>query len=347
MAWGRDLCFDVIPRAAPVSMRMAQVQSLMRYGSRHILQRGTNRQRRALLQILEKRGADTVLVEYLHSWLPYLRDLVRAGTRVFGHAHGYDVSTVLHSRRWVRAYRLWNETEGVIVPSRLIRERLAGLGIDEEKIHVIPSGVEVPSEPPAAPRSADRFRFLAVGRLVPKKSPLVTLEAFRRLREGVPEVELHMVGEGTLRGDVERYVKETGMSEAVTVWGAQPHDRVRSLLSSAHAFVQHSRTDPETGDEEGLPVAMLEAMACALPVVSTRHAGIPEAVLDGETGYLVDEGDTEGMRDAMLALVRAPGEGRALGISGWRRAAMCFSVEQQCSRLRRLLVASNPTESCA
>lgn len=338
MAWGRDLCIDVIPRATPVAMRMAQAQSLVRHGSRHVLQRGTKAQRRALLQIVEKGKADTVLVQYLHSWLPYLRDLVQAGKRVFGHAHGYDVSTVLRKRGWVRAYRLWNEAEGVIVPSRLIMERLAAVGIDEAKIHVVPSGVEVPSEPPAPPRSADRFRFLAVGRLVRKKSPLVTLDAFRRLREQVPEVELHMVGEGPLRGEVERYVKEKGMSEAVTVWGAQAHDRVRSLMRQAHAFVQHSRTDPETGDEEGLPVALLEAMAHGLPVVATRHAGIPEAVVEGATGRLVDEGDTQSMSDAMAELVHAPDRGRSMGLAGWRRAAAWFSVERQCASLRRLLL---------
>lgn len=338
MAWGRDLRFEVIPRATPVAMRMAQAQSLMRYGSRHVLQRGTKGQRRALLQIVEKRKADTVLVQYLHSWLPYLRDLVQAGTRVFGHAHGYDVSTVLRSRPWVRAYRLWNEAEGVVVPSRLIKERLAGLGIDEERIHVVPYGVEVPSEPPTPPRPADRFRFLAVGRLVPKKSPLITLEAFRRLRDRAPGAELHMVGDGPLRGEVERYVAEKGMSEVVTVWGAQPHDRVRSLLGNAHAFVQHSRTDLETGDEEGLPVALLEAMAHGLPVVATRHAGIPEAVVEGETGHLVNEGDTQAMCDVMAELVHASDRGRSMGIAGWRRAATRFSVEQQCVSLRRLLL---------
>ena len=66
-------------------------------------------------------------------------------------------------------------------------------------------------------------------------------------------------------------------------------------MNGADVFVQHSITDSHTGDQEGLPVAVLEAMASGLPVVATRHAGIPEAVVEGETGYLVEEGDIGAM----------------------------------------------------
>jgi colanic acid/amylovoran biosynthesis glycosyltransferase len=74
------------------------------------------------------------------------------------------------------------------------------------------------------------------------------------------------------------------------------------LLGECGVFVQHSMTDPATGDEEGLPAAIQEAMAAGMAVVSTRHAGIPEAVIEGETGLLVDEGDVEAMAEAFVQI---------------------------------------------
>ena len=77
-------------------------------------------------------------------------------------------------------------------------------------------------------------------------------------------------------------------------------EKKKQLLDECGVFVQHSITDPDTGDEEGLPAAIQEAMAHGIAVISTRHAGIPEAIEDGVTGWLIAEGDSVGMSDAML-----------------------------------------------
>jgi glycosyltransferase involved in cell wall biosynthesis len=102
------------------------------------------------------------------------------------------------------------------------------------------------------------------------------------------------------------------------------------LLRECGVFVQHSLTDPATGDEEGLPASIQEAMAHALPVISTRHAGIPEAVVAGETGLLIDEGDVDGMAEAMLAI--AP-MAVALGAAGRRRALAYYGWPHERARL--------------
>src|SRR5690606_2027114 len=94
---------------------------------------------------------------------------------------------------------------------------------------------------------------------------------------------------------------------------------------------------PGTGDEEGLPVAILEAMASGLPVVSTRHAGIPEAVIEGTTGYLVDEGDTAGMAAHVVRLARDAELRRRMGHAGWQRALQSFSWPRERARLLELL----------
>jgi glycosyltransferase involved in cell wall biosynthesis len=108
-------------------------------------------------------------------------------------------------------------------------------------------------------------------------------------------------------------------------------------MQEANVFVQHSVTASD-GDTEGLPVAILEAMASGLPVVSTWHSGIPEAVEDGVTGFLVAEGDWIAMGRAMLSLMEHPGRAQNMGQAGRNRVVGQFSSEISISRLRSVLM---------
>ena len=165
----------------------------------------------------------------------------------------------------------------------------------------------------------------------------MTLDAFRRGAKACPNIQFDYVGSGTLLPAAEQFILAFNLRDRVTLHRSQPSGMVQSLLKKADIFLQHSMTDPETGDEEGLPVSMLEAMANSLPVVSTRHAGIPEAVLDGCTGYLVEEGDSAGMADRLIALSHDPDLRRRMGETGWRRAKEHFSWEKERMELLRIL----------
>jgi glycosyltransferase involved in cell wall biosynthesis len=107
-------------------------------------------------------------------------------------------------------------------------------------------------------------------------------------------------------------------------------------MHASDVFIHHSVTDHE-GNEEGLPVAILEAMADGLPVVSTRHAGIPEAVQEGVTGYLVEEGDSAGMSERLMRLASDGALRRTMGEAGWSRARECYTWETERARLRKIL----------
>jgi glycosyltransferase involved in cell wall biosynthesis len=126
----------------------------------------------------------------------------------------------------------------------------------------------------------------------------------------------------------------------VTLHGGAPETTKADLLARCGVFVQHSLTDPETGDEEGLPASIQEAMAHGLAVVSTRHAGIPEAVVEGETGLLVDEGDVVGMAAAIAAV--GP-RAQTFGAAGYRRATALYGWEQERARLRHWLFDETAT----
>jgi len=180
-------------------------------------------------------------------------------------------------------------------------------------------------------------RCIAVGRMVAKKAPILLLDAFRRAAERVPELRLDYLGAGALLGTVRQYVAAMDLQHRVRLHGAVSSDTVCQLMRDADIFLQHSMTDPETGDQEGLPVAILEAMAQGLPVIATRHAGIPEAVEADQSGYLVDEGDTKAMAAFIMQLAGDAGGRAALGHRGWERCAQLYTWQRERGELLRVM----------
>ena len=281
-------------------------------------------------------GTEAVLTEFLDVWLPMLPWLTGRGHRVWAHAHGYDISVRLREPWWRERYHAYEQADGIITVSELSRQRLIDLGLDGDRIRVVPCGVDVPAEAPARP-DRETVDVVTVGRMVAKKHPLATVEAYRLAAAGHPGLRLTMVGDGPLLDEAVAAVARAGLQDRVRFLGSRPHDEVLGLLATADVFAQHSVVNPANGDEEGLPVAVLEAMAAALPVVSTRHAGIPEAVEEGKTGLLVQEGDVEGMAVAFAELAHDPSRRRAFGAAGHARAAERFSWAGEQRHLRALL----------
>jgi colanic acid/amylovoran biosynthesis glycosyltransferase len=287
-----------------------------------------------------------VMGEYLDCSLRWAQNVQAVGARFFGHAHGYDVSRRLREAEWRAKYLRYNQADGVITMSEFSKARLVAIGVDAEKIHVIPYGIDVPPRELKRPSPGGAVRCLAVGRMVGKKAPILTLDAVRRAIGDCPQLTLDYVGEGELLPAVRQFIRAFGLEDRVTLHGGQSHETVRRLMKEADIFVQHSITDPDSGDEEGLPVAILEAMAHGLPVVSTRHAGIPECVTEGENGFLVDEGDSTEMGARLSELAQDPALRSRMGEMGWRRAERSFSWELERSELLRVL-GLDPAEALA
>jgi len=300
----------------------------------------------SVTRFLRTHRVGVALGEFLswsQTWLSVARKL---DIPFFGHAHGFDVSADLRSPKWRQAYLAYNDSGGIITMSEVSRLRLVELGIRPDKIHVVPYGVDVPAEPLERP-GGDTVSVLAVGRMTPKKAPIFVLDAFRRASATCPELRLDYVGEGELLSSARHFVHTFQMQDRVTLHGGQPSDAVAALMRRADLFIQHSVTDPETGDEEGLPVAILEAMASSLPVVATRHAGIPEAVEEGVTGLLVNEGDTSQMADSLVSLARDARLRRSMGLAGWRVARDRFTWHAERAALHEILGLGRTTVSTA
>ena len=191
-----------------------------------------------------------------------------------------------------------------------------GLGLNEERILISASGANEQLFHSASPASAGPV-FLAVGRFVAKKGPLLTIRAFAQLasEHPTPGLALWMVGDGPMLPAAKTLVEQLGLTAAVHFLGVRSQLEVAGLMRQVRGFVQHSVVASD-GDSEGNPVAVMEAQLCGLPVVATRHAGIPEVVRHGESGWLVAEGDVGGMAEAIKQLVDDPELARRWGETG-------------------------------
>lgn len=298
----------------------------------------------AIRAFLLEHRVQVVLGEYLDVCLPLLEIALELDIPFWGHAHGYDISMRLRDPGMRYAYRQYNQAAGLIVGCEWARQRLLRLGLTPDNVYVVPCGVDLPNEPVARSQSA-HIRCLAVGRFVAKKAPLFTLDAFRKALEVCPNLRLDYVGSGDLVPAAQEYIRNHDLVKYVTLYGSRSHDFVKQSLQTADIFLQHSMTDPVTGDQEMMPVGILEAMAYNLPVVATRHAGIPEAVEEGVTGFLVDEGDSIGMSVFIGKLAGDRDLRERLGSAGRARAISRFSWSHESATLLSLLDNYNKTKA--
>jgi glycosyltransferase involved in cell wall biosynthesis len=282
------------------------------------------------------RRIDVILAEYGPRGVQMISVCERARIPLVTHFHGYDGTARTVFQKYRRGYRrLFQRGDPLVVVSQHMASRLIGIGADPATLHVIPAGVD-PEPGNDMPRFGDPPVFLAVGRFVEKKAPHLTILAFAALVRDVPEARLKMVGDGPLVGPCRQLVPDLRIEDKVEFLGVLPHEQLPAMYRESRAFVQHSM-EAQTGDTEGLPVAILEAGAAGLPVVATRHAGIPEALIDGETGYLVPEGGLDEMADRLRTLAGDRQLAERLGSAARRRVTANFALDDTLARLRGVL----------
>ena len=217
---------------------------------------------------------------------------------------GRDISSDL-KRRGPRLYdEVFREASLLLPMCHAFERRLLALGAPRDKIVVHPTGIDLRRftfRPPVPPTDGEPLRLVSVARLREKKGLTYAIGAVARLvASGLP-VRYDIAGDGPLRGELEGEIAAASLGGAVHLHGALPHGDVRALIDASHLLLAPSVVAAD-GDEEGLPTVIKEALAVGLPVVATRHSGIPEIVIDGETGRLVPERDVEALARAIAGL---------------------------------------------
>ncbi|PIR48384.1 glycosyl transferase family 1 [Candidatus Peregrinibacteria bacterium CG10_big_fil_rev_8_21_14_0_10_55_24] len=291
----------------------------------------------ALRTFLRENCIDVVLAEYGPTATKVSRACTHAHVPYIVFFHGFDAFHENTLRIFGKSYqRVFTDAAAIIAAGHALGEQLVRLGAPREKIHCMPaSGVDLSLFYGADPSSAPPH-FCAVGRFVEKKAPHLTIQAFSAVKRQSADAHMTMVGNGPLLEQCKELVKTLHLEKAITFLPPLPHEEVARLMRSARAFVQHSvtaQTPGNRGDSEGIPIAIVEAAASGLPVVSTRHSGIPEIVTEGETGFLVEERDINGMTEYMLQLARDPALAGKMGQAARERAQKIFSMEALIARL--------------
>lgn len=258
------------------------------------------------------------------------------------------IPLIVHFRGWT-AYRstiiekygnqydeLFKIAQAVICVSKDMKQQLISLGCPQAKISIIPSGANTDifsysdhsDNPPV---------FIAVGRLCDTKNPHLTILAFSKVVEQVPEAKLVIVG-----GDENQKCACVNLSKALRIEskvefkGVLSQNELYEEMKKAFAFVQHSATTM-LNEKEGTPNSVMEACAAGLPVVATRHAGIQDVIVENETGLLCDEFAIDAMADNMLRLLRNKPFAQKIGLAASKRVNEQFTTKQYVSKVAAVI----------
>ena len=257
-----------------------------------------------LAKILERRHADVLHVYFGHTGVHLLPFLKRWPGPSVVSFHGMDVQARAHDPSYEpRLRELLQTTTLVLARSNSLLDRLRELGCPESKLRVNRTGIPMDQFAKIARIApADgSWRFVQACRLIEKKGLDDALHAFARFVKINPTAHFTIAGEGPLLEPLTKLRDELGLANNVTFAGFLKGGALCQLYHESHLFIHPSRIT-EDGNQEGIPNAMLEAMATGLPVIATLHGGIPEAVRNGVTGLLVPERDVDGLFNSMLAL---------------------------------------------
>lgn len=277
------------------------------------------------------------LIQYGPDALRFASFFHAIGVPVVVHFHGYDLSSQLNKpdyhKELLQALGLFS---GCVVVAQYMKDWLLQHGLPEQNLRLIPCGVPMAELTEASDLGSAPCRFLAVGRLVSKKRPDLTIRAFAECIRRGADARLTIIGDGPFRTKCEALIEELQISEFVQLLGTQPITVVKQQLQAASAFVQHSVTS-ESGDKEGWPVSIAEAAGAGLPVVSTRHASIPEQVEHETTGLLCEESDWQAMAEHMFRLAGDPQLRQQMGRAAKEKISQ-FDTKNQVRELENFLL---------
>jgi colanic acid/amylovoran biosynthesis glycosyltransferase len=214
-----------------------------------------------------------------------------------------------------------------------LQEHVAGA--DRCRIEIVHCGVS-PDGFPFVPDGRDRQRILAVGRLDDIKGFPHLIDACARLRDNGVAFRCHIIGSGPLEDSLTAQIKRLGLQERVHLLGVRKQEEVRAALYQAGVFALPSVVTSR-GDRDGIPVALMEAMATGIPVVSTRVSGIPELVEDDVTGLVATPGDADDLARCLTRLLNDAELGARLAVKARERVEQEFDIQKEVRKLHDVI----------
>lgn len=249
--------------------------------------------------------------------------------------HGSDVAGAIATAEYGEARReMFDRSRLVLCRSEQLAEKVAGLGCDPAKLRIMKTVLPEIGYVDRNPPSGGQWQIVQACRLVPKKGLATSLRAFAVFSKTFPGALFNIAGEGPMEAELRELAFSLGVVERVSFTGFLPQESLRHLYSRSHIFLHPSET--AGGDVEGIPNSLLEAMASGLPVVATRHGGIPEVVTDGTSGLLCEERDHEAVAAALVRLAGDSGLYRRIALVGSDSIRDQFSAERRVMEIENL-----------
>lgn len=283
---------------------------------------------------------DRVLIEYAdtaYHLKAHVQQWLGDGIPVFIHLHGHDTIASTFPPDYIPELRHLAERGAVFISnSEYTASTLGPWQLTDEQLTVKCYGVEIPQQY-RKHHPDNEIAILHLGRLVDFKAPHLTLQAFERACERGLRGTLVVAGDGELRARCEVLREQSRWKDRITLLGAVDWSRANELRLASDVFTLHSIIGEQSGRIENLGVAVLEAMAAGLPVVTCPMGGIKETVIDGETGVFFPSGDVEAQAEAFLHLACNPALRAEMGRRSRERIGQHFSVEREKRELLSLL----------
>jgi colanic acid/amylovoran biosynthesis glycosyltransferase len=218
--------------------------------------------------------------------------------------HGYDASKLLKMPKWRDRYKtVFSDADCVTAVSSHMLDLLIRSGLPPSRGKVVHIGKRLEDYPYSGPKGRVAH-WLAVGRLVEKKGHADAIDAFDKALRNTGAT-LDIVGGGELLESLRAHVIQRGLEEEITFLGQIPYAEIQQRMAAADAFILSSKSARD-GDSEGIPTVLIEAQAMGLPVVATRHAGIPEGIPEENHWLLAHEGNVDDIADRMSRVAKNP-----------------------------------------
>ena len=281
---------------------------------------------RRLKYFLQKYKIEVVLAEYVITASYVFHICKELNIPIIATGLGYELS--IHkviSDNKTRYQNLFKHCSSIIVVAKFMEKVLVELGYNQNKIFYSPAGASFDFCEIKPDYSSKKI--LAIGRFVEKKAPHLTILAFWKVLNEVPDAQLIFAGDGPLLNFCIDLVKALNIKQHVSFVGKINQEEHMHYLSECRLFVQHSKIAAD-GDSEGTPVAIVEASSAGLAVVSTMHAGIPDVIVNNETGYLVREGDVDTMSQSIIKLLKDSSLAKKMGEAGKKNIKANFTLDK-------------------
>ncbi|WP_426719836.1 glycosyltransferase [Enterobacter cloacae complex sp. 285F6] len=294
--------------------------------------------------VLKSQPLDLIHAHFAIDGLYALKLAQKKGIPLVTTLHGFDVTVsnkdLLASRSpaWINyllhQHKVKSQGDKFICVSDFIARQALQHGFPESKIIQHYIGIDVNKYQPRA-KEDDQGIILHVARLVEKKGTAVLINAVKQVKLLNPDVKLVIIGEGPLLDGLKAQVTSLGLDQTVTFTGALPHVDVMAWMRKASMLVLPSIT-AKTGDAEGLGMVLLEAAVTGVPVIGTQHGGIPEAIIDEQTGFLVKERDDKQLADRISYLSNNENIDFIMGTNAREFVNQKFNLSQQTTKLENI-----------